>query len=104
MIFKIYSTSNGPFIIYDEKVLVLSEDDKLFELCEKDGSALRDIEGHILFELESAFSEYLGAVSSNIPAPVQKLNSYLSAVQQFLFFKNVKWPQYQTAIKEAEDE
>jgi len=103
MFLKIYATSTGPVIIDDEQVIVLSDDDGLIGLCEQDGSALRDIEGHILFELESTFNEYLGAVSSNIPAPTQKLYSYISAIQQFLLFKNVKWPQYQEAIKEAEN-
>lgn len=100
---KIHATSNGPIIINNEQVLVLSEDDGLIQLCEQDGSVMRDIEGHILFELESAFNEYIGAVSSNIPAPAQKLYSYISAIRQFLLFKNVKWPQYQEAIKEAEN-
>lgn len=103
MVFKICATSNGPVIIHDEQLTVMTDDDKLIGLCEKDASALRDIEGHIFFELESAFNEYFGAISSNIPAPTQKLHSYISAVQQFLFFKNVKWPQYQAAIKEAEN-
>lgn len=103
MFLKIHATSNGPVIINDERVIVLSEDDSLIDLCEQDGSALREIEGHVLFELESAFNEYLGAVSSNIPAPAQKLYSYISAVQQFLLFKNVKWPQYKNAVKEAEN-
>lgn len=104
MIFKIHATSNGPVIVFREQLIVLLDDDGLFQLCEQDELALFEIENHILSELKSTFDEYLDAVSSNLSAPTQKLYSYISAVQQFLLFKNVKWTQYQMAIKEADNE
>lgn len=97
----IHSTTNGPVIAHDQLFVVLSDDDNLIELCEQDESTLSELEKHILFELKSTFDDYLDAVSNNINAPTQKLYSYISAIQQFLLFKNVKWVQYQIAVKEA---
>ena len=103
MFLQIHATTNGPVVIHEGRLIVLADDDALIQLCEHDESALFEIENHILSELGFTFNEYMDAVSSNLSAPNQKLYSYISAVQQFLIFKNFKWPQYQMAIRQAEE-
>lgn len=99
---NIYATSNGPVIFEEDKVIVLSDDDSLIELCEKNDNTLTVIESHIFLELNSAMQEFLGAAESGLNVNPSKIYSYISAFQQFWLFKNHKWTQYLMAIEEAD--
>lgn len=101
MSFEIHSTNNGPIILSEGKVIVLSDDDILIELCEKDESILNSMQEHISTELAASMQEFLGAIEANINASPSKIYSYLSAFQQFWMLKNHRWTQYLMALEEA---
>jgi len=100
MSLKIYATSNGPIILEEDKIVVLSDDDTLIEMCEKDDNILAVIESHVISELNAATQEFLEAAQSGLNVSPSKIYSYISAFQQFWMFKNHRWPQYLQALEE----
>jgi len=101
MSFKIHPTNNGPVIMHNDKIVVLSDDDGLIGLCEESLEFLAAMQGHILKELDSAMKSFYESVELNFNIQPTKIYSYLSAFQQFWMFRNHVWPAYLTAVEEA---
>lgn len=101
--FEIRSTTNGPVIIHDGEFVVLSDDDALVELCEKDESLIEALEEHVKSELRSAVEAFLDAADSGINPPPTKIYSYINATQSLWIFENHRWPAYLDALEGTEE-
>lgn len=104
MSFEIKATDLGPIIIYEGAFLSLVSEDGLLEFFHEDPRRFDVVQDHIKEELENAFAEYVEAVVVGINAPVGKIYAYIGASQQFLMFKNMRFPQYIEAVLQAEAE
>lgn len=104
MFFEIRTTDLGPIIVYENDFLTLSSNDSLLQFFHEDVSRLETLEDHIKQNLQDAFSEYIEAFSVGINAPVAKMYAYIGASQQFLILKNIRFPQYIEAVRQAEQE
>jgi len=102
MSFEIRATELGPIIIYQNEFLSLAGDDGLLEFFHEDPSRFDVVRDHIKEELQNAFAEYVEAFEVGINAPVGKMYAYIGASQQFLMFKNMRFPQYIEAVLQAE--
>lgn len=103
MSFEIKATDLGPIIIHGEKFLSLNGDDDLLEFFHQDFSRFDVVQDHIKEELQNAFTDYVDAFMVGINAPVGKMYAYIGASQQFLMFKNMRFPQYIEAVRRAEE-
>jgi len=101
---QIRATSNGPIIIDGDKLIVLTDDDLLIELCENDPNVLDMIQSHIVETLRSSMKDFTEAVEVDINGPPNMIYSYISAAQQFFMFKTHRWYQYLIAIEETNQE
>jgi len=102
--FEIHSTTNGPVIVCDGQFVVLSDDDALVELCEKDESIIGALEEHVKHELRSAVEGFLDAAEAGINPPPTKIYSYINATQSLWIFENHRWPAYLDALEDAKEE
>jgi len=104
MFFEIRTTDVGPIIVYENDFLTLSSNDSLLQFFHEDIGRLDALEDHIKQNLQDAFSEYIEAFAVGINAPVAKMYAYVGASQQFLILKNIRFPQYIEAVRQAEQE
>ena len=102
--FEIHSTTNGPIIVSDKRLISLSDDDAMIGLCVEDESIIEKLEEHVLLELRSATDDFIDATSAGINPPPTKIYSYISAVQMLWIFKNHRWVAYLDALEEALEE
>ena len=104
MSIEIKATDLGPIIIHNGEFLSLTSEDGLLELFHEDPRRFDMVHDHIKEELQNAFAEYVEAFVVGINAPVGKMYAYIGASQQFLMFKNMRFPQYIEAVRRAEEE
>jgi len=104
MSFEIHATDNGPVIINNDEVIVLTSEAQMLELCHEDPSCFSKIENHIQDELRSASETYLDGFISKLNPPAGRLYAYIAAVQQYWMFRNIKFAQYLEAIQNSEEE
>ena len=102
--FEIHSTTNGPIIVSDKRLISLADDDALIGLCVEDESIIGKLEEHVLQELRSATDDFIDATSAGINPPPTKMYSYISAVQMLWIFKNHRWVAYLDALADALEE
>ena len=104
MSFEIHATDNGPVIIHNGKLAVLTSEDMMLEICHEDPMRFTEMQNHIHDELKSAAETYLDGFMNGFNPPAQRLYSYIAALQQFWMFRNIKFAQYLEALREADDE
>jgi hypothetical protein len=104
MSFEIKATDMGPVLIHNGNFFALASDDAMIELCYDDPTCFATIFEHLTQEVRNAFDEYLEGFGMGINPPNAKLYSYISALQQFWIFKNIKFAQYLDAVNREEDE
>jgi hypothetical protein len=104
MSFEVRATDLGPIIIHDNKFFSLVSEDGLLDVFHEDPSLFEAMQDHIEEELNNSFAEYVEGFVAGINAPVGKIYAYIGASQQFLILKNMRFPQYVEAIRQAEEE
>jgi hypothetical protein len=104
MSFEIHATDNGPVMVNNGNFVVLSSDDAMIDLVYEDGSRFNLIQNHIKEELKNAFDLYLEGFSAGLNPPAGRLYAYISALQQYWMFRNIKFANFLSALEEAEDE
>ena len=104
MTFEIRATSNGPIIILDNEIVVLSDHEMMIDLREKHPSIFDEIQEHLGKELLSEVESHIDASNANINPPPTKIYSYVGALQSLWMIKNHNWPSYLAALEKAEEE
>jgi hypothetical protein len=104
MSFEIRATDIGPIIVHNDEFIALTSEDALIEFCYEDGTRLDAIQDHIKEELENALDLYIEGFMMGINPPAGKLYAYIAAFQQYWMFKHIRFSQYLTAVREAEEE
>ena len=104
MTFKIRPTSNGPVIILDEEIIVLSDHEAMIDLRENYPSIFEDIQKHLEEELLLEVKAHIDASNANLNPPPTKIYSYIASLQSLWMIKNHNWPAYLDAIEQAQME
>ena len=104
MSFIIRSTSNGPVIILDNEIVVLSDHEMMIDLREKYPSIFDEMQDHLVKELLVEVQSHIDASNANINPPPTKIYSYIGSLQSLWMIKNHNWPSYLAALEQAEEE
>ncbi len=99
--FTITSTSNGPVVLHNGKLITLRDSQELIDLAEENSNFINAMNEHIIDSLGKCINEYIYAFTLRYDIPKAQILAYIDAADQFLSWENIVWFNYRQALHET---
>lgn len=104
MTYKFIDTANGPLIQNGDDFITVLEVQELINLQEENPNFIQDTTNFLVDTFRHHTYLFCENFSEGYFYPPTPILSYITAMHQFLQFKNEHWPRYQHSLIEAMEE
>jgi hypothetical protein len=101
MEYKLIDTANGPLIQNGDQYITLIEVQELISLQEMDSTFIKTMTDFLAERFRHHTEVFVSSSTEGFFYPPAHIHAYITAVHQFLQFKNEHWPRYQHSLAQA---
>ena len=101
MTYKLIDTANGPLIQNEDNFITLLEVQELINLQEENANFIQDMTRFLVDTFKHHTDLFFANFSEGYFYPPMHITAYITAMHQFLQFKNEHWPRYQHSLTQT---
>ena len=101
MIYRFIDTANGPLIQHGDNFVTLIQVQDLIDIQEENPHFINDTTQFLIDTFKHHTDLLFANFSEGYFYPPVHINAYITAMHQFLQFKNEHWPRYQQSLRQA---
>lgn len=101
MTYEFIDTANGPLVKNDDQYVTLTEIQELINFQENDPAFTKSLHDFLVESFRSHIEMFADSFSEGYFYPPSHIHSYITAMHQFLQFKNEHWPRYQHSLAQT---
>lgn len=101
MAYKFIDTANGPLVQNGDQYVTLTEIQELIGLQEMDPTFMKAMTDFLAERFRHHTEMFASSFTEGFFYPPGHIHAYITAVHQFLQFKNEHWPRYQHSLAQT---